>query len=201
MFNKLLFSFFLRGKTHAKKIAYLGLLTAINVVFNSVFEFRTFNVQFSFTILVSVLTGIISGGISGFFVCFLADFLGFLINSWGYVYMPWVGLSTASLALFSGLIFYKNSNNIIVKTILISVFSLFICTILINSTGFYFYNKFMGFSTSLMEFIDSYFKGNVSYFAYIIYRLIFLGQIYNNIFNYALMFVLIPALKRFKIIN
>ncbi len=201
MLTKFVFSNFLRNKSHAKKIAYLGLLTAINVVFNSVFEFRTFNVQFSFTILVSVLTGIISGGISGFFVCFLADFLGFMINSWGYVYMAWVGLSTASLALFSGLIFYKNSNKIIVKTLLISVFSLFVCTILINSTGFYFYNKFMGFSTSLMEFIDSYFNGNVSYFAYIIYRLIILGQIYNNIFNYVLMFLLIPLIKRFKIIS
>ncbi len=201
MFSKLLFSSFLRGKTHAKKIAYLGLLTAINVVFNSVFEFRTFNVQFSFTILISVLTGIISGGISGFFVCFLADFLGFLINSWGLTYMPWVGLSTASLALFSGLIFYKNSNKIILKTVLISLFSLFVCTILINSTGFYFYNKFMGFSTSLMEFVDGYFNGNVSYFAYIIYRLIILGQIYNNVLNYLLIFILIPLIKKFKVIN
>ncbi len=198
--QNLFFSRFLAKKSHAKKVAYLGLLTAINVVFNTFFEFRTLDVQFSFTITVSVITGILSGAFSGFFVCMLADFIGYLINSFGYLYMPWVGLSTGCLALFSGLIFIKNSDKIIIKTIIISVVSLFVCTILINSTGFYFYNRAIGFSTAVLEYVNNYFGKNVSYVAYVAYRLIFKGQIYNNIFNYVLLFVVLPLLKKFKII-
>ena len=138
---KFIFSRFLSGKSHSQKIAYIGLITAINVVFNSFFEFKMLDTQFSFTITVSAITGIILGPVSGFFSCMLADFIGYLINSSGYMYMPWVGLSTGVLALCTGLIFVKNNNNVIVKTALICVCSLFLCTILINSTGFYFYNK------------------------------------------------------------
>lgn len=199
--QNLLFSRFLKEKSHAKKVAYLGLLTAINVVFNSFLEIKTLDVQFSFTIMISVLTGVISGAFSGFLVCMLADFIGYLMNSFGYIYMPWVGLSTGVLALFSGLIFIKNSNKIIVKTIIICAISLFVCTILINSTGFYFYNKAMGFSTAVLEYVNEYFNKNVSYLAYVCYRLIFKGQIFNSIFNFALLFIILPVIKRFKIIR
>ena len=201
MFSNLTFSPFLRGKSHGQKIAFLGVLTAINVVFNSFFEFRTLDVQFSFTILVSILTGIISGGFSGFFVCVLADFIGYLINSFGFLYMPWVGLSTGVLALFAGLIFYKDSKKYLLKGIIICIFSLIVCTVLINSTGFYFYNKIMGFSTAVLSYVNSVFGKNVSYIAYVSYRLMFKGQIYNNIFNYALLFVVLPVFKKIKILK
>ncbi len=198
--QNLVFSRFLKEKSHAKKVAYLGLLTAINVIFNCFLEFKTLDVQFSFTIVVSVITGIFSGAFSGFIVCMLADFIGYLINSFGYVYMPWVGLSTGCLALFSGLIFIKNSDKIVIKTIIICAISLFVCTILINTTGLYFYYKAIGFTTSVLNYVNEYFGKNVSYFTYILYRLIFKGQIINSIFNFVILFVILPVLKRFKII-
>ncbi len=198
--SKILFSKFLSGKSHAQKIAYLGLLTAINVVFNSFFEFKLLDTQFSFTIMISALTGVIVGPISGFFACMLADFIGYLINSAGYMYMPWVGLSTGVLAFLSGLIFIKNNEKPLLKTALICVCSLFVCTILINSTGFYFYNKIMGFSTAVLNYVNEFFGTNVSYFAYVCYRLIFKMQILVSIFNFALLFISIPVLKKIKLI-
>lgn len=199
--QNLLFSNFLKGKTHAQKIAFLGLFTAINVVFNAFFEFKTLDVQFSFTIFISALTGIITGPFSGFFVCMLADLIGYLINSFGYLYMPWVGLSMGVLALFSGLIFIKNGEKLILKTALVCTVSLLLCTVLINSTGFYFYNKAMGFSTAVINYVSSVFGGEgVSYIAYVCYRLIFKGQILNSIFNFALLFIALPALKKGKIV-
>lgn len=199
--KNLFFSNFLKGKTHAQKIAFLGLFTAINVVFNAFFEFKTLDVQFSFTIFISALTGVITGPISGFLVCMLADFIGYLINSFGYLYMPWVGLAMGVLAFFAGLIFSKNSEKLIIKTALVCTVSLFLCTILINSTGFYFYNKAMGFTSSVIEYVSETFGGEgVSYFAYLCYRLIFKGQIFNSLFNFALLFVALPALKKAKIV-
>ena len=198
--QNLFFSRFLLGKSHAQKIAYLGLFTAINVVFNAFFEFKTLDVQFSFTIFISALTGIITGPFSGFLVCMLADFIGYLINSFGYLYMPWVGLSLGALAIFSGLIFIKNSEKLILKTALVCTVSLLLCTILINSTGFYFYNKAMGFSTAVLNYVNEFFGENVSYFAYVCYRLIFKGQIFKRIFNFALLFIALPTLKKCKII-
>ena len=199
--QNLFFSRFLKEKSHAKKVAYLGLLTAINVVFNLFFEFRTLDVQFSFTIMISSITGILSGAFSGFLVCMLADLIGFFLNSFGYIYMPWVGLSTGVLALFSGLIFIKNSDKIFIKTIIVCAVSLFICTILINSTGFYFYNRAIGFSSAVLDYVNEYFGKNVSYIAYVFYRLIFKAQIINSIFNFALLFIILPLLKKFKVIN
>ena len=198
--QNLFFSNFLEGKSHAQKIAYLGLFTAINVVFNAFFEFKTLDVQFSFTIFISALTGIVVGPLSGFLVCMLADLVGYLINSFGYLYMPWVGLSLGVLSFFSGLIFIKNSEKIILKTALVCTVSLFICTILINSTGFYFYNRAMGFSTAVLNYVNEFFGKDVSFIAYLCYRLIFKGQILNSLFNFILLFVSLPALKRCKLI-
>lgn len=198
--SKFIFSRFLTCKTHSQKIAYIGLITAINVVFNSFFEFKMLDTQFSFTITISAISGIILGPISGFVSCMLADFIGYLINSAGYMYMPWVGLSTGVLALCAGLIFVKNNNNVFIKTALICVCSLFLCTILINSTGFYFYNMKMGFSTAVLDYVNEFFGCNVSYLAYVCYRLIFKLQILVSIFNFVLLFLLIPVLKKIKII-
>ena len=38
----------------------------------------------------------------------------------------------------------------------------------------------------------------MSYFGYVAYRLFFKGQIWNNVFNYALLFGIIPALNAVK---
>lgn len=198
--NGLVFSPFIKSKSDGKKLAFLALLTAFNVICNSFLEIKTLDVQFSFTIVVSMASGIILGPLSGGLVCILADFIGYVINSWGYLYMPWVGLSTGVLAFISGLVFKGEYKNWVAKCIFVCFLSLTVCTILINSTGFYFYNKAMGFSTAVLNYVSSRFGKDVGYFTYLIYRLIFKGQIYNSLFNYCLLFLLVPILKRLKVI-
>lgn len=202
MFKNLVFSKFISQKSDGQKIAIIGLITTLNFIANSFLEFKTLDVQFSFTILFACLTGIIIGGVSGFFSCFIADFLGYILNSWGYVYMPWVALSTGTFALISGFLFSKNSKKLVLKIILLIVLSFFICTIFINSTGFYFYNKYMGFSTAVLNYVSSIFGSDkVGYIGYLLYRLIFKLQILNSAFNYVLFVASLPILKRLKVLN
>lgn len=202
MFKNLVFSKFISQKSDGQKIAIIGLITTLNFIANSFLEFKTFDVQFSFTILFACLTGIIIGGVSGFFSCFIADLLGYILNSWGYVYMPWVALSTGTFALISGFLFSKNSKKLVLKIILLIVLSFSICTIFINSTGFYFYNKYMGFSTAVLNYVSNLFGSDkVGYIGYLLYRLIFKLQILNSAFNYVLFVASLPILKRLKVLN
>ena len=58
----------------------------------------------------------------------------------------------------------------------------------------------MGFSTAVLNYVNEFFGKNVSFIAYVCYRLIFKGQIFNSIFNFALLFIALPALKKAKLI-
>lgn len=200
-----LFSELILGASSTKRIAYVGVMTAFSIAFNMLLEFRMFDVQFSLTIAISVLLGWLLGTVFGFTACMLGDFIGYIVNSWGQLYMPWVGLSTGIIAVIAGIIFngirFKYKGELILKIILVCILSFFICTVGINSTGFYFYNKTMGFSTVVVNYVTEHFGGKVSYFAYLAYRLIFKGQILNNLFNYAVLFVVLPLLNRFKFIE
>ncbi len=207
MFQKIkdlfLTSSFLKGKSHAVKLAYVGMITALNIVANAILEFKTLDVQFSFTILFSIITGMLLGGILGFISVFLADLLGYLVSSWGLMYMPWVGLSVALMALISGVVFKfgKNDNvHLIIKCGIITLLTFILCTVLINSLGFYYYNKAMGFSTAVLDYASKTFGSNVQFASYLAYRLIFKGQIFNSIFNYVLLFLFIPFAKKLKLI-
>lgn len=202
-FKQALFSPAVLKAGNAKKLALIGIFTALNVVFNTAFEIRFADVQFSLTIFISCVTGALLGSVFGFFACFLGDFIGFVINSWGYVYMAWVGLSTALTAFIAGIIIngikfdFKGADY--VKTVLISALAFLICTVGVNSTGFYFYNYGMGFSQAVIDYVSERFGGEVGYLGYLIYRLFFKGQIFNCVLNYALTVAFLPALLRIKI--
>ena len=196
-------SHFLDGKKHTVKLAYVGMITAVNIVANALLEFKTLDVQFSFTILISIITGMLLGGVLGFVSVFLADLIGYLVSSWGLIYMPWVGLSVAIMALISGVTFRLGKNTkvwIFIKCAIIALITFLLCTVLINSLGFYYYNKAMGFSTAVLEYVSKTFGGQVDFFYYLAYRLIFKGQIFNSILNYALLFLFIPIANKLKLI-
>ncbi len=198
--KRFLLSDVLIGKNKSHKITSIGVMTALTIVTNF-FEFKFFDNQFSLTIAVAVLTGVILGALFGFTACVLGDFIGFLFNPYN-LYMPWVGLSTGMFAFISGLIFNgfpSGKWSIWIKLVLVSFTTFVVCTIGINSTGFYLYNKAIGFSTALVEYISERFGGGVSFWGYVIYRLFFKGQIWNSLFNYALLFIAVPALSRIKI--
>lgn len=195
------FSDLILSKSTSQRIAYIAVMAAFSIVTNMFLEFKLFDVQFSVTIVVSALCGILIGPLCGFVACFVGDFLGFVYNSWGYMYMPWVGLSTAMLALIAGLIFnlvrFKFKGAVYIKLLLVCLCSFFVCTIAINSTGFYLYNKHLGFSQKVIEFVDAKFGTGVTYWGYVLYRLLG-GQIWNCLVNYALLFALIPMLNAIK---
>lgn len=185
-----------------KRVVYVALITAYNVVCNTLLEFRMSDTQFSVTIAMSVLSGVLLGPLFGFAACFTGDLLGFMINSWGYLYMPWVGLSTAVTAFIAGAINglkFNFKGRIAVKIIITCLLSLFVCTIAINSTGFYFYNYKMGFSKAVVDYVKKVFGTEVGYLGYVAYRMIFKGQILNCLFNYAIIGIAVPLVLNVKV--
>ena len=200
VWKRLLFSQTLEGKSKSRKIAYIAVMTAFCIASNF-FEFKFLDNQFSLTITVALLTGVIIGAVFGFTACVLGDFIGFLVNS-AYIYMPWVGLSTGTFALIAGMVFNGFSCQkkwaVWLKLFLVCIVSFLVCTVGINSTGFYFYNRAMGFSTAVLDYVAKRFGGEVSFWGYIVYRLIFKGQIWNSVFNYVLFFVALPSMTKIK---
>lgn len=184
--KKLLFSDVLSESTHTQKVAYIAVMTALCVVCNMFFEFKLADTQFSLTLFFSALTGMIIGPVFGFVACFLGDLVGFLYNSGGFMYMPWIGLSMGLVALVSGLIMnfidIKNRFATYIKIFIVAVLTFLLCTVAINTTAFWI----------------MYNNKKVPYFAYLFTRLFVQGQIWNSVFNYVLLFVLYPTIIRVK---
>ncbi len=182
--KKVLFSELLYNCSKTQKIAYIAIVTALTVVCNMFFEFKLADTQFSLTIFFSAMAGLIIGPLFGFVACFLGDLVGFLYNSGGFMYMPWIGLSMGLVAFIAGLIInginLKFKGAEYVKLALVSVLTFLVCTIAINTTAFWIiYNT-----------------RKVPYFAYLVTRLFVQGQIWNSVFNYALLFVFYPLIVR-----
>ncbi len=72
----------------------------------------------------------------------------------------------------------------------------FNCPQLLNTTGFYFYFKYIYVSKKFLAYAEEHFGGNGGYFVYLIYRLFVNGQIWNSIANYALLFAFFPVLRK-----
>ena len=199
VWQRLLFSKTMREKSPAHKIAYIAVVTALNVVANFV-EIKFLDTQFSVTIVLGLLSGVALGGGVGFASGFIGDLLGVILRGW--LYMPWVGLSTAMFALLSGVCVeflpLRFKGGLAIRMFIACLLSLFICTVIINSTGFYWYNNQMGFSTAVVDYATKHFGSEVTFWVYVAYRLFLKGQIWNSLVNYALFFIVLPVLMRIK---
>lgn len=166
----------LDGQSKNRKIAYLGIMTAFAVIANTLFEFKLMDTQFSLTLSTSALLGVLLGAIYGFAVCFLGDLIGFLMNSSGFAYMPWIGLSMGITSLITGVLVNgvkkENKGGRYAMIALSCLLSFVVCSVGINTTAFYFL----------------YAGDGVSYWTYFVARFIVKGQLWNCIFNYALVF-------------
>ena len=187
--KRLLLSETLADKSKSQKIAYVAVMTAIVVVANMFFEFKLTSTQFSFTLLISTLTGMIIGPLFGAVACFLGDLVGFLYNSGGYIYMPWIGISMGLAAMISGFVIGGLHSDkkwfLWVKLGIIAVLTFTICTVLINTTAFW----------------VLYTKKKVEYSVFLYERLFVYGQIWNSLANYALLFIITPALEEIKVLK
>ena len=182
------FSGILSGKSQSHLIAYLGIITALNVVENAYFSFSLGVTQFSLTIFMSVLTGILVGPLFGFASCLIGDFLGFFIgngsvNSW----TPWLGLATALMAFVGGLIFngvsLKGKYAWAVKLGAVCLVTFAVSTVAINTTALY---------------LLWYHKTFPTWGDFLVQRLFWQGQIFNSLINYALLYLALPALAKVK---
>ncbi len=182
--ERVLYSDLLVGQRNSRKIACIAVMTALMVVGNMFFEFKLAETQFSLTIVLSAVTGVLIGPVFGFCACFLGDLVGFFYHSAGFAYLPWIGISMGLTAAITGLIVNglpeKRKWFSFVKIALVCLLTFLVCTVAINTTAFWLlYSK-------------------VDYFTYLISRLFIQGQIWNSLFNYALLFVTIPAVKKLK---
>lgn len=197
--QRLLFSKTLREKSPAHRIAYIAVVTALNIVANFV-EIKFLDTQFSFTIVLSLLSGVALGSLAGFASGLIGDLLGVLLRGW--MYMPWVGFSTATFALLGGVFVeflpLRFKGGLQIRMAIACILSFAVCTIAINSTGFYFYNNAMGFSSAIVDYASKHFGSGVTYWIYVAYRLFFKGQIWNSLVNYVLFFIVLPVLMRIK---
>ncbi len=184
--KKLLFSEILIDLSKTQKIAYIALMSALCVICNMFFEFKLADTQFSLTIFFSAMTGMIIGPIFGFVACFVGDLVGFLYNSGGFMYYPWIGLSMGLIAMISGLIIngveIRNKFGVYLKIAIVCVLTFLVCTIAINTTMFW-----VVYNTKKVPFT-----------AYLFTRLFVQGQIWNSLLNYALLFALYPIILRLK---
>ena len=182
--KEIFFSKTLLTKNRSQKIAYVAIATAFVVIANMFFEFKFADVQFSLTLFVSALVGVVLGGALGFVACFLGDLVGFLYNSGGFAYYPWIGIAMGLVAFISGAVIggIKSDKKwfLYLKIAIVCVLTFVICTVGINTTAFWIlYSK-------------------TTYFTYLVSRLFVQGQIFNSILNYALLFIFVPALKSIK---
>lgn len=183
--ERLLFSDLLAGQSMSRKIAVIGVMTAVMVVANMFFEFKLAETQFSFTLVLSALTGVIIGPLFGFVACFMGDLVGFFYHSAGFAYLPWIGISLGLTAVIAGLVINGlpegGKGFLFVKIGLVCILTFSICTVAINTTAFWIlYSK-------------------VDYGTYLISRLFVQGQIWNSLFNYALLFLIVPIVKKLKL--
>lgn len=182
--KKILFSELMEKCSKTQKIAYIAIVTALTVVCNMFFEFKLADTQFSLTIFFSAMAGLIIGPLFGFVACFLGDLVGFLYNSGGFMYMPWIGLSMGLVAFIAGLVMngisFKFKGATYVKLAIVSLLTFLVCTVGINTTAFW-----LVYNTR-----------KVPFFAYLVTRLFVQGQIWNSVFNYALMFALYPLVVK-----
>ncbi len=188
LWARLLFSGAITNDTKtSKKIAYIAVIAAFLSVSN-LFEIKFADIQFSLSIAASALAGIVLGAVFGSAAAFLGDLVGFLFNSGGYPYMPWVGIALAVNALLAGILVggirLKFKGALFVKIAFLAICSFLICTVGINTTAFWIlYSK------------------DVPYVAYAVSRIIVKGQIFNCLVNYAFLYITIPIIDKLKVVN
>ena len=198
--KRFLYSDLMIGLSSARQLAYIAVMTALCIAVNF-FEIKFADTQFSFTVFTSILTGMILGPAYGFIAVFLGDAIGYLVNSGGFLYMPWVGLSVAMMGFIAGCVMklpLHFRGSIYVKLTIICLLSLLVCSVGINTTGMYFYYKSVGFTSKSLDYISQYFGGVNLYWTYALVRLVFMGQLINSAVNFALLFVAVPVLKAVK---
>lgn len=95
-----------KKKFNAKIIAYLGLLTALEIILSRFLSFNAWNVKIGFNFVPIVIAAVLFGPIAGGVVAALGDFLGAILFPIG-AYFPGFTLTAFLTGLVFGLFLYK----------------------------------------------------------------------------------------------
>ena len=175
----------LAGKKRSVKLAYVAVLLAVNVVVNAMTSIPLGFVQFSFTLSAVALAGILLGPLFGFVVGFLGDLIGFFIGAGG-AYTPFVGLAVGLVAFLYGTIFcveWQGKGAWCIKVAVAALLSFLLATVGITTTvGFFLWNK-----------------SGLAFWDFVVARLFVSGQVWNNVINTALLYVILPAMAKIPI--
>ncbi len=161
-----------------KRIAYLGIMTAISVITNCfTVTVNSGANSISFNYVICSLAGIFFGPVSGGVVGLLGDLIGCLVAPKG-PFNPFVMLSSALIGVLSGLAFMLPKVNVYFKIIIGYIFIFIVCTLGFNTFGLWFY----------------YAKGKKSFWVYLVARAPF--QAINIAINIAITYALYFPLKK-----
>lgn len=200
LWKRILFSPVILEKSDAHKIAYIGVMTALCIAANfSEIKFAT--TQFSLTMFITILTGMIIGPLPGAATAFLADGIGYIASGMRYPYYWWVALSVAVMAIIGGLIIrlpLRFRGSIYVKLSIICVLTFLVCSLAINSTGMFYLGFKIYIDKGVLAKANELFGGNLTFGIYLLIRFFILGQIWNSVVNYVLLFAALPILKSIK---
>lgn len=184
MWKELLYSDTILSLPRAKRVAYIGVVTALTVVCNAMLEIKLGGVQFSLTILTSVLAGLIIGAAPGFLACFMGDALGFLMHPYG-EYSPAIGISTGLMAVYAAIVMRvlpaKTKWGTYAKLTLVCALIFCCCTVAINN-----------------DYLHRVYYSSMTFWECLNTRLFLQGQMVNTLINSALVVFLIPALAKIK---
>ena len=162
-----------------KRIAYLGVMTAIAVITNCfTVTVNSGANSISFNYVVCSLAGIFFGPISGGIVGLLGDLIGCLIAPKG-PFNPFIMVASGLIGVLSGLAFKIPKLNVYIKIILAYVFIFIVCTLGLNTFGLWFF----------------YAKGKKSFLIYLVGRAPF--QAINVAINIVITYILYVPLKKF----
>jgi len=175
-------------KFTTKNIAYLAILVAINVLMNVLtFTVPGTGVALSFTYIPTFLAGFYFGPGGGFLVGALGDVLGWLINSSGGAWLPFLTLSSGLMGVIPGLMRRLPFNQKWI-VVLSYVVTYLLCSVAINTTIFWY----------------TYIMGKKTFWVYLIARLpiTLIVMIANLILNIILMpffdKLIAPRVKKVK---
>ncbi len=172
-------------------MAYLGVFVALAVVVNMFSIDLTPQLKISFTYVVAFYAGTLLGPLSGFTVCFVGDFLGFLIMPSPYPYWLLTGICSGLFALIPGVVMnyvkFPFRGAVYVKTAISVLLMYLLITCGLGAYSNYLYVKLVIYAGK------EYTK---LFYAYLGGKILFSTVV--SAVNYALVFALIPLLNSIK---
>ena len=192
--NKVLSVFFTErflSMKAAKKIAYVGVFTALSIVVNMFSIDVSPSLKISFNYFLSFFCGVTFGPVIGFAICFIGDLLAFLLPMSGGIYWFPTGICSGLLAFIPGIIFttvhFKFKGGVFVKTAIAIVLMYLFITCGLGAYSNYLYVKYLVYAGKEYTKVFWVYLGGKILFSTIV-----------SLVNYALVFAAIPLLNSIK---